>query len=93
MGEEIETHGISIVDRNLGTWEHGQPKSLTVAVSTDGINFETAGSYASVPMKSNPQEEIRFFLSSTKIARYIKVTVTSTWGGTNSTSIAEIYAL
>ena len=93
LGTETALHGISIVDRNLGDWAHGQPKSMTVHVSMDGVNFESAGTYASVPMKSDPPEQIRYLLISTKTARYLKVTVTGTWGDTNSTSIAEIYAL
>jgi hypothetical protein len=93
LGAVVELHGIAIVDRDLGDWGHGQPKSMTVHVSNDGVNFESAGTFTSVPMKSNPPEQIRYLLSSTKNARYLKVTVTGTWGDTNSTSIAEIYAL
>jgi hypothetical protein len=94
MGEEKVIHGISIVDRSFeGDWAvngHGQPKTMTISVSTDGVNWNDNGSFQ-VPIKE-PQAEIRFFLPTFKSARYFRITVTSVWA-TNSTSIAEIYAL
>jgi hypothetical protein len=94
MGTTKTMHGIAIVDRSFdGDWAvngHGQPKSMTVAVSTDGTNWVDDGSY-SVPIVE-PQAEIRFFLPVFKDARYFKVTVTGVWA-TSSTNIAEIYAL
>jgi len=94
MGATKTMHGISIVDRSFeGDWAtngHGQPKAMTVAVSTDGVNWTDDGSFL-VPIVE-PQAEIRFFLPVFRDARYFRVTVTSVWA-TNSTNIAEIYAL
>lgn len=93
MGEEIVLHGVSIVDRDLKDWAHGQPKSIKVSVSTDGETFVDNGAF-SLEMGTNPiQKEIRVFLPSFKSARYLKITTLSTWGETNSSAIAEIYAL
>ncbi len=94
MGEELVVHGVALVSRNLKDWAHGQPKSVKIAVSTDGVTFTDVGGTYPVEMGTDPvQKEIRFFLSSFKAARYLKVTVLSTWGATNSSSVAEIYAL
>jgi hypothetical protein len=94
MGAVTTMHGISIVDRSFqGDWAtngHGQPKAMTVALSTDGTNWTDDGSFL-VPIVE-PQAEIRFFLPVFQAARYFRVTVTSVWA-TNSTNIAEIYAL
>lgn len=94
MGEVKDIHAISIIDRDFsGDWAvngHGQPKAMTVAVSTDGINWTDRGSF-NVPIVA-PQAEIRFFLSTFVSARYFRITVTSVWA-INSTNIAEIYAM
>jgi hypothetical protein len=94
MGAIKTIHGISIVDRDFsGDWAvegHGQPKAMTVALSTDGVNFTDNGSFT-VPIVE-PQAEIRFFLPVFTAARYFRITVTSVWA-TSSTNIAEIYAL
>jgi len=94
MGETKTIHGISIVDRSFdGDWAvngHGQPKTMTISVSTDGTSWVDDGSF-NVPIVE-PQNEIRFFLPVFKDARYFKVTVTGVWA-TSSTNIAEIYAL
>jgi len=94
MGETKTIHGVSIVDRSFeGDWAtngHGQPKAMTVALSMDGVNWTDDGSFQ-VPIVE-PQAEIRFFLPVFKEARYFRITVTSVWA-TNSTNIAEIYAL
>lgn len=94
MGKTQTIHGVSIVDRDFsGDWAingHGQPKAMTVAISNDGINFTDDGSFL-VPIVE-PQAEIRFFLPVFTDARYFRITVTGVWA-TNSTNIAEIYAL
>jgi hypothetical protein len=94
MGATRTMHGISIMDRSFeGDWAtngHGQPKAMTVAVSTDGVNWTDDGSFL-VPIVE-PQAEIRFFLPVFRDARFFRLTVTSVWA-TNSTNIAEIYAL
>lgn len=95
MGASQSIHGVSIVDRAFsGDWAtdgHGQPKAITVALSQDGVNFTDNGSFL-LPTASDPQKELRFFLPVFSEARYFRVTVTSVWA-TNSTNIAEIYAL
>jgi len=94
MGGTKTIHGVSIVDRYFeGDWAtngHGQPKAMTVALSTDGVSWTDDGSFL-VPIVE-PQAGIRFFLPVFKAARYFRITVTSVWA-TNSTNIAEIYAL
>jgi hypothetical protein len=94
MGEVKEIHAISIVDRDFsGDWAvngHGQPKAMTVSVSTDGTNWTDNGTFQ-VPIVE-PQAEIRFFLPQFLPVRYFRITVTDVWGS-NSTNIAEIYAL
>ncbi|MEJ7644764.1 MAG: DUF1735 domain-containing protein [Chryseolinea sp.] len=93
LGEEKIVHGISVVARDLKDWPHGQPSGIKVAISTNGVDFVDNGTFPSVPMNTDPkQSESRFFLTSFKTAKFIRVTVTSTWGGTNSTSVAEIGA-
>ena len=94
MGEAKTIHAISVVDRSFsGDWAvtgHGQPKAITVSVSTDGANWTDNGSFQ-VPIVE-PQAEIRYFLPQFVVARYFRITVTDVWGS-NSTNIAEIYAL
>jgi len=94
MGEAKAIHGVAIVDRDFsGDWAvygHGQPKAMTVSVSTDNVNWTDDGTFQ-VPIVE-PQAEIRFFLPVFTTARYFRITVTDVYGS-NSTNIAEIYAL
>jgi hypothetical protein len=94
MGETKEIHAISVVDRDFSgdwaTYGHGQPKAMTVSISTDGSNWTDNGTFQ-VPIVE-PQAEIRFFLPQFLSVRYFRITVTDVWA-TNSTNIAEIYAL
>lgn len=94
MGETKTIHAVSVVDRDFsGDWAvygHGQPKAMSVSVSTDGINWTDDGSF-DVPIVE-PQAEIRFFLPVFTEARFFRITVTDVYA-TNSTNIAEIYAM
>lgn len=97
MGETKTIHGVSIIDRYFdGDWAisgHGQPKAISVFVSTDGTSWVGDGSFSvSLPPTANPQSELRFFLPNFREARYLKLVTTSVWA-TSSSSIAEIWAL
>lgn len=94
MGEIKTIHAVAVVDRDFSgdwaTYGHGQPKAMTVSLSTDGVNWTDDGNFQ-VPIVE-PQALIRFFLPTFKDARYFRITVTDVWA-TNSTNIAEIYAM
>lgn len=94
MGEIVVLHGISLMNRYFeGDWAengHGQPKNITIHISTDGETWKENGKFSNLPIGTG-QPFRKFFFNLYNEARYLKITVTSVYA-TNSTSIAEIGA-
>lgn len=92
MGEMKPVHGIGIMDRYFeGDWQtegHGQPQDITVSVSADNVTWDDVAGIKDIPHDEG-QPWYRYFVSTLKEARYVKVTVTKVYA-TSSTNIAEI---
>ncbi|SFD88867.1 F5/8 type C domain-containing protein [Chitinophaga sp. CF118] len=92
MGEIKPVHGIGIMDRYFeGDWQtdgHGQPHDITVSVSADNVTWDDVAGIKDIPHDAG-QPWYKYFVSTLKQARYVKVTVTKVYA-TNSTNIAEI---
>ncbi|MDD4970106.1 MAG: DUF1735 domain-containing protein [Paludibacter sp.] len=96
MGETKMLHGISYICRQFtgdgATSGHGQPKIMTISLSTDGLNWTNKGPFnLALPPVDNQVYENKIAIPNTN-ARYFKLTVTSPWNAPG-TSLAEIYAL
>lgn len=94
MGETKTLHGIALMNRDFsGSWAtdgHGQPKTIKISISEDGATWTDNGSFTNLPHPEG-QPFTKFFFSTYKECRYIKVTVTDVYA-TNSTNIAELGA-
>lgn len=92
MGELKPVHGFGIMDRYFeGDWQtegHGQPQDVTVAVSADNVTWDDVASIGDIPHDAG-QPWYRYFVSTLKEARYVKITVTKVYA-TSSTNIAEV---
>jgi hypothetical protein len=92
MGETKPVHGIGIMDRYFeGDWQtdgHGQPQDITVSVSADNITWDDVAGIKDMPHDAG-QPWYKYFVSTLKQARYVKVTVTKVYA-TSSTNIAEV---
>ncbi|MDU1905193.1 MAG: DUF1735 domain-containing protein [Dysgonomonas sp.] len=94
MGEERVLHGIALMNRYFeGDWAengHGQPKNITVSISTDGKTWTENGKFTNLPIGEG-QPFRKFFFNQYNKARYMKIIVTEPYIE-KSTSIAEIGA-
>ena len=92
MGEMKPVHGIGIMDRYFeGDWQtdgHGQPQDVTVSVSVDNVTWDEVADIRDLPHDAG-QPWYKYFVSTLKEARYVRVTVTKVYA-TSSTNIAEI---
>lgn len=92
MGEVKAVHGIGIMDRYFeGDWQtvgHGQPQDVTVSVSADNVTWDDVASIRDIPHEEG-QPWYKYFVSTLKQARYVKITVTKVYA-TSSTNIAEV---
>ena len=82
MKESVVVHGIALMNRDFsGEWAtegHGQPKNIKVAISADGENWTDNGSFPNLQHPAG-QPFIKYFFTSYKPARYIKLTVTESY--------------
>lgn len=87
MGETKTLHGFSFIGRQSGN--AGKPQSVTIELSTNGTDWETAETFT----LQNTNNQQKFFLrSGFKDARYFKIVVTAMFGGANYTHLAELGA-
>ncbi len=86
MGSEKELHGLSFVGRQSDNM--GKPENVVVSLSNDGENWTEVGSL----VLKDINDEQKYFLSSFEVGRYFKITVTSMFGGSAYTHLAELGA-
>ncbi|WP_215223145.1 discoidin domain-containing protein [Echinicola shivajiensis] len=88
MGESKFVNGFSFVQRqNRGT---GNVNELFVELSEDGENWTSVELFPGNLPNDNNNNPV--FVKIPQNARYFRVTITSTYGDTNFTHLAEIYA-
>jgi hypothetical protein len=87
MGGTKNIDGFLFTNRQDASQVGGRPKHIVVETSADNVNWEIALDMLDLP---NLLERQVLTLSQRKTARYFKLTVYNTWGGTNYTYIAEI---
>jgi hypothetical protein len=87
MHETKLIHGLILMPRDH--WQ-GMPTSITIEISEDGTIWKNAGTIDNLPTS---HEEHRMLLPSMLTGRYFKVIVNSTSSNTNSTHLAEVWAL
>ncbi|GAB3651650.1 DUF1735 domain-containing protein [Echinicola sediminis] len=88
MGESKLVSGLSFVQRqNRST---GDVNEIYVELSGDGENWTRVDIFPGNLPDDNANNPV--FLKSPQTARYFKVTITNTYGNTNFTHLAEIYA-
>ena len=78
MGETKELHGFVSTARQVDG--NGKPNLVEISVSTDNVNWTTAGEYT-LAFKKEPQ---KVFLKKFVPARYFKFTILSAYGSTNA---------
>ncbi|MBD8487819.1 discoidin domain-containing protein [Echinicola sp. CAU 1574] len=87
MGESKLVNGFSFIQRqNRGT---GNVNELFIELSEDGENWTQVEIFPGNLPNDNNNNPV--FLTSSSNARYFRVTITSTYGNTNFTHLAEIY--
>ena len=88
MGESKLISGFSFVQRqNRST---GNVNEIYVELSDDGVNWTREEIFPGNLPDDNANNPV--FMKSPQTARYFKITITSTYGNTNFTHLAEIYA-
>lgn len=92
MGEDQDLHGFTIRGRADNddidkVYARSNPIAISIQIGNDGVVWTDAGSYT-----LEHQLENTFYLDRFVASRYFKVIVTSSYGDTHFTSIAEINA-
>ncbi|MGQ8336973.1 BT_3987 domain-containing protein [Sunxiuqinia sp. A32] len=85
MGEVQKVHGLSIIGRQSN--QSGKPKDILISVSHDGEQWIDIHNI----QLANVKTEQQFFVSDMQDARFIKLTVLSTYGDVKYVHLAELY--
>ncbi|WP_186757451.1 BT_3987 domain-containing protein [Echinicola salinicaeni] len=88
MGEGRLVSGLSIVQRQNRSV--GDAKDIYVELSDDGENWTRVDIFPGVLPDDNANNSV--FLKSPQVARYFQITITSTYGDTKFSHLAEINA-
>ncbi|MFC0513027.1 BT_3987 domain-containing protein [Mucilaginibacter angelicae] len=86
LGETKTLHGITLIGRQSDN--KGKPKDITVAVSTNGTDWEDVGQVTG----KDTNDKQKYFVTTFREARYFRITVTSGYGDTRYTHLAELGA-
>ncbi|UCS95442.1 DUF1735 domain-containing protein [Echinicola marina] len=87
MGESKLLSGLSFIQRQ--NRDQGNVNEIFVEVSVDGVNWQEEEIFPGRLMDNNNINHV--YLKNPKDVRYFRVTITSTYGNTNFTHLAEIY--
>lgn len=85
LGSVLPIHGLSFYGRQSD--QNGKPKEVLISASNDGHNWVDLDRF----QLANVNNEQRFFVKNMQNARYLKITVLSTYGDEQYTHLAEVY--
>lgn len=86
MGASETLNGLTFIQRQGRAGTGGNAENIEVSVSQDGNSFDNEGTYT----LANGDEKYLIYFDSPVEARYIKISVTSTYGDKTFTHMAEI---